>query len=204
MAFSFRPTRGADTSTDLNRLASAAVGVSQFPCRPDPAFGGTQLGSGGGKMASMQRWCALVIIATLLSACGASTAAHSSPSSAKAPTYPPVPAGGTDCGNHNEMNGWPTTTVPGPTVYSCLSEALSTGRPARFVVIRPSNVDSGRTTSDGYSIPAGIVITYRVLGPNRLQVTTDRRAAGGPVATQNCTGMSQSASGSPPAPSGCQ
>ena len=113
-------------------------------------------------------------------------------------------AGGTDCGINNEMSGWPTTTVPGPTVYSCLRDALSSGRPARLVVIRPSNVDSGRTTSDGYSIPAGIVITYRVLGPNRLQVTTDRHEAGGPVTTQNCTGMSQLISGSPPIASGCQ
>ena len=155
-------------------------------------------------MASMRRSCALVIIGALLSACGMSTAAPGSSGSAKTRTYPPVPAGGTDCGIDNEMSGWPTTTVPGPTVYSCLSDALSSGRPARFVVIRPSNVDSGRTTSDEYSIPAGIVITYRVLGPKRLQVTTDRHEAGGPVTTQDCTGMSQVSSGSPPIASGCQ
>jgi len=151
----------------------------------------------------MRRSCALVIIAVLLSACGSSATAPSSPGPAKARTYPPVPAGGTDCGIDDELSGWPTTTLPGPIVYSCLSEALSSGRAARFVVIHPSNVDSGRTTSDGYSIPAGILITYRVLGPDRVQVTTDRHEAGGSVTTQNCTGLSQPAFGSPPTPSGC-
>lgn len=102
------------------------------------------------------------------------------------------------------MSGWPTTTtLPGSALYSCLSDALSSGRPARFVLIRPSNVDSGRKTSDGYSIPAGILITYRVLGPNQLQVTTDRHEAGGSVTTENCTGLPQVASGSTPTPSGC-
>jgi hypothetical protein len=156
------------------------------------------------KMASMRRSYALVVIGLLLAACGASTAAPSSVGSPKTLSYPPVPVGGTDCGINNEMSGWPTTTVPAPTVYSCLLNTLSSGRPARFIVIRPSSLDSGRTTSDGYSIPAAIAITYRVLGPKRLQVTTDRREAGGQVTTQNCTGMSTLASGSPPAPSDCQ
>lgn len=154
--------------------------------------------------ASMRRWCALVIIAAFLSACGSSTTGPSSLGPTKARTYPPMPAGGTDCGIDDEMSGWPTTTVAGPMVYSCLSDALSSGRPARFVVIHPSNVGSGRTTSDGYSIPAGILITYRVLGPNRVQVTTDRHEAGGSVTTQNCTALSQPAFGSPPTPSGCK
>lgn len=113
-------------------------------------------------------------------------------------TYPPLPAGGTDCGISNEMSGWPTTTMSGPTTYACLSNALASGQPARLVVIHASNVDSGRTTRDGYSIPAGILITYRVLGPHRLQVTTDRHEAGGPITTQDCTGLS------PPNPSGCR
>jgi hypothetical protein len=153
----------------------------------------------------MRRSSALVIItALLLSACGTSTTPPSSLSPTKAPTYPPVPTGGTDCGINNEMSGWPTTTVPGPTIYSCLFDALSSGRPARLVLIRPSNVDSGRTTSDGYSIPAGILVTYRVFGPNRRQVTTDRREVGGPVTTQNCTGLAPLANGSLPTPSGCK
>ncbi len=152
----------------------------------------------------MRRWCALVIVAALLSACGTSTATRRSLSPTKARSYSPIPAGGTDCGINNEMSGWPTTTVPTPTIYSCLSDALGSGRPARLVVIQASNVNSGRTTSDGYSIPAGIIITYRVLGPNRLQVTTDRREAGGAVITQNCTGLSQLKPGSPPTPSGCK
>jgi hypothetical protein len=155
-------------------------------------------------MAPMQRSFALVILVALFSACGTSTAAPGSPGSGTAPTYPPVPAGGTDCGINNEMSGWPTTTVPGPMAYSCLRDALSSGRPARFVVIRPSNVESGRTTSDGYSIPAGIAITYRVLGPDRLEVTTDRHEARGPVTTQNCIGISQGTLGSPPIPRGCR
>jgi hypothetical protein len=155
--------------------------------------------------ASMRRSSALVIIiALLLSGCGASTTRSSSPSPTKARTYPPVPAGGIDCGITNEMSGWPTTTVPGPAIYSCLSSALSSGRPARLVVIHPSNVNSGRTTSDGYSIPAGILVTYRVFGSHRLQVLTDRREAGGAVTIQNCTGLASLAFGSPPTPSGCK
>ena len=145
-----------------------------------------------------------MIMAVLLSACGTSTTPPSSLGPTKAWIYLPVPAGGTDCGITNEMSGWPTTTVPGPTIYSCLSDALSSGRPARLVVIHASNVNSGSTTSEGYSIPAGILITYRVLGPNRLQVTTDRHEAGGPVTTQNCTGLAPLVSGSPPIPSGCK
>jgi hypothetical protein len=116
-----------------------------------------------------------------------------------------VPAGGIDCGINDEMSGWPTTTtLPGPTLFSCLADALSSGRLARFVLIQPSNVDSGRKTSDGYSIPAGILISYRVLGPNQLQVTTDSHEAGGSAITENCTGLSQLASGSSPTPSGCK
>jgi hypothetical protein len=153
----------------------------------------------------MRRLSALVIItALLLSACGTSTTPPRSLRPTKAQPYPPVPAGGTDCGITNEMSGWPTTTVPGPRIYSCLSGALTSGRPARLVVIHPSNVDSGRTTSDGYSIPAGVLVTYRVFGPHRLQVTTDRHEAGGPVTTQNCTGLVSLTSGSSPTPSGCQ
>jgi hypothetical protein len=103
------------------------------------------------------------------------------------------------------MSGWPTTTVPNPAVYSCLTDALDSGQPARFVQITPSQVDSGRKTSDGYSIPAGIVVTYRVVGPARLQVTTDRREAGGPVTTQICTGLTQPTSpGSKPIPIDCK
>jgi hypothetical protein len=154
----------------------------------------------------MRRSGVLVFITALLllSACGTSTTPPSSHGATKARTYPPVPAGGTDCGIIDEMSGWPTTTVPAPTIYSCVSDALSSGRPARLVVIRPSNVDSVRTTSDGYSIPAGIVVTYRVFRPNRLQVTTDRREAGGRVTTQNCTGLAQLATVSPPTLSGCK
>jgi len=161
----------------------------------------------------MRRSCALVVIAAALAACGTSTASPSSrstaspssPGSTEARTYPPVPAGGIDCGINDEMSGWPTTTtLPGAVLYSCLSDALSSGRPARFVLIQPSNVDSARKTSDGYSIPAGILITYRVLGPNQLQITTDSHEAGGSVTTENCTGLSQPASGSSPTPSGCR
>ena len=161
----------------------------------------------------MRRSYALVVIPALLAACGTSTASRSStptsslssPNPTEAQAYPPVPVGGIDCGINDEMSGWPTTTtLPAPTLYSCLSDALSSGRPARFVLIQPSNVDSARKTSDGYSIPAGILITYRVLGPNLLQVTTDNHEAGGSVTTQSCTGLSQLVSGSSPTPRGCK
>jgi hypothetical protein len=115
-----------------------------------------------------------------------------------------VPTGGTDCGIDDAMMGWPTTVLPSPTTYSCLTDALSAGQPARLVLISASNVDSGRKTSDGYPIPGGILTTYLVLGPGRLQVTTDRHEAGGPVTIQNCTGLSQQAPESPPTPIGCQ
>lgn len=170
----------------------------------------------------MSRWCALVFIAALLAACGtsttsptstspgsaapgpASTAPPTTPGATEVRTYPPIPEGGTDCGINDEMSGWPTTTtLPPAALYSCLSDALGSGRPARFVLIRPSNVDSGSKTSDGYSIPAGIVITYRVFGPGQLQITTDSHEAGGSVTTENCTGLSEPVSGSSPTPSGC-
>jgi hypothetical protein len=150
---------------------------------------------------NVHRACALVVMAGMLCACGTSTA---TPQSAKTVSYPPVPAGGKDCGINNEMSGWPTTTIPTAAVYSCLTDALSSGHPARFVQIKPSMVDSGSKTSDGYAIPAGIAITYRVLGPGRLEVTTDGREAGGRVTTQNCTRLSQPTTlGSQPTPSGC-
>jgi len=161
----------------------------------------------------MRRSYALVVIPALLAGCGTSAASRSStptsslssPNPTEAQAYPPVPVGGIDCGINDEISGWPTTTtLPASMLYSCLSNALGSGRPARFVLIKPSNVDSGSKTSDGYSIPAGIVITYRVLGPNQLQVTTDRHEAGGSVTTEDCTGLSQLASGSSPTPSGCK
>jgi hypothetical protein len=150
----------------------------------------------------------LVLIALFVGACGGnsspSTAADRASSQTPNRTYPPVPSGGTDCGTYDAMTGWPTTIPLGPTTYSCLTEALSSGRPARLVLISPSDVDSGRKTSDGYPIPAGILVTYRVLGPGRLQVTTDRHEARGSVSVQNCAGLSQPAPESPPVPSGCQ
>src|SRR6516162_2094394 len=121
---------------------------------------------------------ALVLMAVVLCACGSTTAMVRP---LKSVSYPPVPAGGIDCGIDNEMSGWPTTTIASPAVYSCLTDALSAGQPARFVQVKPSNVLSGNKTSDGYSLPAGTVITYRVFGPARLEVTTDRRESGGPV-----------------------
>ena len=66
----------------------------------------------------------LLIAAVLLAGCGTSTAPRSSPHPTTVRTYPPVPAGGTDCGITDQMSGWPTTTMAVPMVYSCLSEAL--------------------------------------------------------------------------------
>jgi len=152
---------------------------------------------------SLVLFAALLFTGLLLAACGASTAPDTSLRPTAVRTYPPVPAGGTDCGINDEMSGWPTTTMAGPATYSCLTDALSAGRPARLVVIRPSGVDSGRTTGDGYQIPAGILVTYRVFGPARLEVTTDRHEAGGSVTSRNCTGLAPPVAGSPPTPSGC-
>ncbi|HLX87270.1 MAG TPA: hypothetical protein VKR22_02240 [Acidimicrobiales bacterium] len=146
---------------------------------------------------------ALAFFGLVAGACGDS-AATSTGATHGAPTYPPVPAGGTDCGIYDALSGWPTTVAASPAIYTCLINAFTSGQPARLVVIDPSRVNSGRYTRDGYAIPAGIVTTYRVLGARALQVTTDRQEARGPVTVQNCTGLSQSALDSPPTPSGCK
>jgi len=138
------------------------------------------------------------------SATAATKTSPSSPHPTAVGTYPPLPAGGTDCGINNEMSGWPTTTASGTTTYACIYDALSSGRPARLVVIRPSNVYTGRSTRDGYSIPAGIFLTYRVLGPKQIEVTNDQRQAGGPITTQDCAGLARPVPGQPPTPSGCK
>jgi hypothetical protein len=118
--------------------------------------------------------------------------------------YPPIPAGGTDCGIVDEMSGWPTTiTMPAGQMSTCITQAAAAGTPARFVVISASQVDSGRKTSDGYALPAGIVTTYVVTGPNRIEITIDRTEAGGVVATQLCTGLPAPTDGQPLAPTGC-
>ena len=118
--------------------------------------------------------------------------------------YPPVPAGGTDCGIVDEMSGWPTTvTMPTAQVSACITQAAAAGHPARFVLISASQVDSGRKTSDGYALPAAIVTTYVVTGPGRIEVTEDQREAGGPVATQLCTGLPAPTDGQALTPTGC-
>ena len=158
-----------------------------------------------GRWASMRWRPQLAIVsALLLGACGTSTTAAPSARPPKVRTYPPEPAGGTDCGITNEMSGWPTTTMPGPTIYSCISDALASGHPARLVVIHPSTVYSGTKTSDGYAVPGGIFFIYRVLGTDRLEVTTDRREAGGAITTEHCSGLSPLVPASPPVPSGCK
>ena len=118
--------------------------------------------------------------------------------------YPPIPPGGTDCGIVDEMSGWPTTiTMPTAQMSACITQAASAGHPARFIVVTASDMDSGRKTSDGYALPAGIVTTYVVTGPAHIEVTTDRTEAGGIVATQLCTGLSAPTDGQPLTPTGC-
>ena len=118
--------------------------------------------------------------------------------------YPPIPPGGTDCGIVDEMSGWPTTiTMPTAQMSTCITQAAAAGHPARFVVVTASGVDSGRKTSDGYALPAGIVTTYVVTGPAHVEVTTDRTEAGGIVATQTCTGLPAPTDGQPLTPTGC-
>ena len=118
--------------------------------------------------------------------------------------YPPIPAGGTDCGIVDEMSGWPTTiTMPAGQMSTCITHAAAAGTPARFVVITASQVDSGRKTADGYALPAGIVSSYVVTGPHRVEVTIDRTEAGGIVATQLCTGLPAPTDGQALTPTGC-
>jgi hypothetical protein len=118
--------------------------------------------------------------------------------------YPAIPPGGTDCGIVDEMSGWPTTiTMPAGQMSTCITGAAASGTPARFVVISASQVDTGRKTNDGYALPAGIITSYVVTGPQRIEVTVDRTEAGGVVATQLCTGLPAPTDGQALTPTGC-
>jgi len=119
-----------------------------------------------GRRALTRRTCALVIVAAMACGCGAMTTSARTQALLVSRVSPPVPAGGTDCGVIDQISGWPTTTAPMLATFACLTGALSSGQPARLVVIRASRVASSTKTSDGYSIPAGILIPYRVLGPH--------------------------------------
>jgi hypothetical protein len=155
-----------------------------------------------------------------LGACGSARSAHpvnivgTSPTSGQTSAttgsaspvrhYPPVPAGGTDCGIVDEMSGWPTTvTMPASQEATCITQAFAAGTPARLVIIHASNVETGRKTADGYALPAGLLVTYVVKGPGRVEVVTDRTEAGGTVVTQACTGLPAPNPGEALMPTGC-
>jgi hypothetical protein len=123
--------------------------------------------------------------------------------SATTATPPPIPAGGTDCGTINLLSGWPTTLAVSPTAYGCITDAAASGTPARMIVISAGDNDSGRQTSDGYAIPTHHVVTWVVLGPGKVQQTTDLSEDGGAVTVVVCTGLSDAAFGSVPVGTDC-
>ncbi len=134
------------------------------------------------------------------------TASSSSSSSlvpAPVRSIPPVPSGGKDCGVTNLMSGWPTTMMPNPTSRRCIVDAAAAGQRARQTEIRASDVSSGRTTGDGYDIPAATIASWIVLGANQVQEIVDtREQPGGTVVTRACTGMTIDEHGAPAA-TGC-
>ncbi len=137
-------------------------------------------------------------------ATGTSGAPATTGSAAPVRHYPPIPAGGTDCGIVDEMSGWPTTvTMPASQESTCITQAFAAGRPARLVIIHASNVETDRKTADGYTLPAGIVVSYVVKGPGQIEVVTDRTEAGGLVVTQSCTGLPAPNPGEALMPTGC-
>ena len=192
--------RGARRGASADRDGRPGDGVRPIDRGKAPAPLGPRV---RGTVVTMARVGTLAAVVVLLTACATSTVASRPGGRTKVVSYPPVPTGGIDCGISDELSGWPTTTVPGPATYTCLYAALDAGRPARFVVIEPSGVDSGDRTGDGYEVPATIAVTYRVAGSGRLEVTVDRSAARGPVTTAVCTGLTPVASGTSPTPVGC-
>ncbi|MCU1499400.1 MAG: hypothetical protein JWM47_3353 [Acidimicrobiales bacterium] len=144
------------------------------------------------------RGALLAQVVVLLAMAGCSSGSHLRSSTSQrttstvtAPSVPPAPAGAVDCGETNQMAGWPTTAVFGPTSYRCILGAMTTGRPARMVIISPGVKQSGKTTRDGYPLPNQEVVTWTVLGPKRLQVITDHRQDGGSATIQICTGLTK-------------
>jgi hypothetical protein len=149
---------------------------------------------------------ALVALAGCGSNAATATSGATATTGAAAPVrhYPPVPAGGTDCGIVDEMSGWPTTvTMPASQESTCITQAFADGTRARLVIIHASNVETGRKTTDGYTLPAGILVTYVVKEPGQVEVITDRAEAGGIVTTQSCTGLPVPTDGQALTPTGC-
>jgi hypothetical protein len=114
---------------------------------------------------------------------------------------PPVRRFGTDCGIFDEMSGWPTTTldrvridfgaVPPPGLVECIVTAAEVGTPARLSLVRASEGDSGRRTTDGYPLPAATVVSYVVQEDRTIDVIADTRGQpGGGVSTRTCTAIS--------------
>jgi len=131
---------------------------------------------------------------------GSSAPATSAPPTALPPDVPP---GGVDCGSVNQLSGWPTTTGPTPDTYACIVDAMAAGRPARMVVVSPGQGSSGRTTADGYEIPARHVTTWVIVDHTTLEQTTDLTEDGGTVTTQRCTGLATAGPGSMPTGTAC-
>jgi hypothetical protein len=99
----------------------------------------------------------------------------------------PLPPGappfdGKDCGLIAYASGWPTTRPVRLTWDGkCFLDAWESGTPARLVT---------RDQTDGQG-GAILIVTYDVLGPGELRVTTDPRQTvrPGPVTTQLCTSL---------------
>ena len=119
-----------------------------------------------------------------------STAGSDSNSDARVTvTVPDLPAGTQDCGESDELAGWPTTTtLPLTSSWTgCILDAFAAGTPARFVIVAPGKSSSGHRTNDGYDIPARRITIWTVTGPSEIEVVTDFSADGGKRTTRTCS-----------------
>lgn len=118
-------------------------------------------------------------------------------------TAPSVPVGVKDCGTQNDLAGWPTTMLSSPDAYACIVDALAAGTPAQMSSITATDGTSGRTTDDGYDIPARRIVTWFVTGQGAVEETIDRTEEGGDVRTRTCAAFTEAAFGVPVSATDC-
>lgn len=154
-----------------------------------------------------------VLVAGLVTACGggsgdeggevfsppsAEGTASSTEETAASSDTGALPPGARDCGRITP-SGWPTTALPSPEVLSCLVDALATGAPAFLVEVSYAAHGAPGAADPAYRHQ----ITYEVVGPGALRVTTDWTGVPGApagVVAEVCRGLAGSLW---PEPTGC-